>query len=56
MSEIDERRIAALAKEPPRVLRGGVDEAARGEARKLVECQALLPPKAADKGQRDGRR
>ncbi|MGW7572413.1 hypothetical protein [Streptomyces sp. NPDC054765] len=42
MSEVDERRIAELAKEPPRVLRGVAGPGALVEARKLLEQQALM--------------
>lgn len=40
MSEPDERRIAELAEEPPRVLRGGASAKALKEARKVLEIQA----------------
>ncbi|MGQ4491370.1 hypothetical protein ACN6LM_002979 [Streptomyces sp. SAS_281] len=42
MSEVDERRIAEIAKEAPRVLRGGPSRAAQDEARRTVEAMALL--------------
>jgi hypothetical protein len=42
MSEIDERRIAEIAKEPPRVLRSAPDGAAREEAHRIVETMALM--------------
>lgn len=42
MSEIDERRIAEIAKEAPRVLRGKTGQAALDEARRSVEVMALL--------------
>lgn len=42
MSGIDERRVAALAKMPPRILRGQGGVRALEEARKLVECVALM--------------
>ncbi|MDQ0990770.1 hypothetical protein [Streptomyces sp. V3I7] len=42
MSELDERRIEELAKLPPRVVRGSGGLAARGEARKVLEWQALM--------------
>ncbi|MFE3527295.1 hypothetical protein ACFXOD_38210 [Streptomyces sp. NPDC059161] len=40
MSEPDERRIAELAKKPPRILRGGASAKALAEARKVLEVQA----------------
>lgn len=42
MSEVDERRIAEIAKGAPRVLRGVPGEAARGDARRVVEEMALM--------------
>lgn len=42
MSEVDERRIAEIAKGAPRVLRGAPNQAARDDARKVVEVMALL--------------
>ncbi|MFI9391930.1 hypothetical protein ACIG53_13715 [Streptomyces bauhiniae] len=42
MSEVDEQRIAELAKQPPRVLRGCSGPGARSEARKVVEVMALM--------------
>lgn len=50
MSEIDERRIAELAKEPPRVLgrRGAASAAAREEARRVLEWQALIRGREPD--------
>lgn len=47
MSEVDERRIAELAKEPSRVLRGAAGARARDEARKVLEQQALLDRRGA---------
>ncbi|MFF4802253.1 hypothetical protein ACFY1U_28265 [Streptomyces sp. NPDC001351] len=44
MSEPDERRIAELAKEPPRVLRGGASAKALQEARRMLEIQARQEP------------
>lgn len=42
MSEVDERRIAEIAKGAPRVLRGASNQEAGGDARKVVEVMALL--------------
>ncbi|MFF4050423.1 hypothetical protein ACFYZ5_27660 [Streptomyces chartreusis] len=42
MSEPDERRIAELAKKPPRVFRGGASAQALQEARRVLETQALI--------------
>lgn len=42
MSEVDERRIAEIAKGAPRVLRQASSQAAQGEVRKVVEVMALL--------------
>lgn len=42
MSEVDERRIAEIAKGVPRVLRGGPDQEVREEARRVVEAMALM--------------
>jgi hypothetical protein len=42
MSEIDERRIAELAKKPSQLLRRGAGPAALDEARKVLEWQALM--------------
>ena len=56
MSEFDERRIKEWAKEPSRVLRGKGGPAAREEARKVLEWQALMrgeprdPRSSADGG------
>lgn len=47
MAEIDVRRIAELAKEPPHVLRGR-GAGAVGEARKALECQALMVRRKQD--------
>ncbi|MFE2179085.1 hypothetical protein [Streptomyces sp. NPDC059455] len=41
MAEIDEQRIAELAKEPSRVVQGGDESAALEEARKVMGWQAL---------------
>lgn len=51
MSEVDERRIAEIAKEPPRVLRG-VPQAALDEARRTVEVMAFL--RKQERGGRGG--
>jgi hypothetical protein len=48
MSEIDERRIAELTKQPPCLLRGGAGVAARQEARKLLEWQAGMRGRESD--------
>ena len=53
MSEPDERRIAALAKKPPRVLRGGASAQALKEARKVLEAQALISRQQPDAEARD---
>ncbi|GGP99796.1 hypothetical protein [Streptomyces mutabilis] len=56
MSEFDERRIKEWAKQPSRVLRGKGGPAAREEARKVLEWQALMrgepqdPRSSADGG------
>ncbi|MFF2650469.1 hypothetical protein [Streptomyces sp. NPDC058045] len=42
MSEVDERRIAEIAKEAPRVLGGAVGGAAQDDARRAVEVMALM--------------
>jgi hypothetical protein len=44
MPEVDEGRVRELAEQPPRVLPGDASpsESALGEARKLVEYQAVL--------------
>ncbi len=42
MAEIDEQRIAELAKEPSRVVQGGDESVALEEARKVVGWQALI--------------
>ncbi|WP_158073333.1 hypothetical protein [Streptomyces sp. CB02115] len=42
MSELDERRIAEIAKEAPRVLRGSQGEAVRADARRVVEAMGLM--------------
>ncbi|SCE04940.1 hypothetical protein GA0115234_1056203 [Streptomyces sp. DvalAA-43] len=42
MSEVDERRIAEIAKEAPRVLRGVPGKAARDVARRAVEEMAFM--------------
>lgn len=43
MSELDERRIAELAKQPAQVLASeGSSSAARDEARRVLECQAAM--------------
>ncbi|MEU4891003.1 hypothetical protein AB0B12_04595 [Streptomyces sp. NPDC044780] len=45
MSELDERRVAELAKRPAQVLEGGgTQTAAREEARKVLETQAAMRP------------
>lgn len=55
MSEIDERRIAELAKQPPCLLRSGAGVSARQEARKLLEWQAGMRGRESDGGlQEDG--
>jgi hypothetical protein len=41
-SRVDERRIAELAKEPPRVLQEGAGAAEREAARRVVEVMALM--------------
>lgn len=53
MSEIDERRIAELAKQPPCLLRGGAGVSARQEARRLLEWQAGMRGREPDDGQRE---
>lgn len=52
MSELDERRVAEIAKEEPRVLRGAPGSDARRDARRLVEEMALMrrPKRDADDG------
>ena len=42
MSELDEQRIKELAKLTPHVLCGADGSAAREEARKVLECLALI--------------
>ncbi|WP_186343430.1 hypothetical protein [Streptomyces sp. CFMR 7] len=42
MSELDERRVAEIAKEAPRVLRGAPSQEARTDARRVVEEMALM--------------
>jgi hypothetical protein len=42
MSEVDERRIAEIAKGAPRVLRGGVSRSTGDDARRVVEVMALM--------------
>ncbi|MGW1597608.1 hypothetical protein [Streptomyces sp. NPDC002343] len=54
MSEIDERRIAELVKQPPCGLRGKVGAAARAEARKVLEWQAGIRGREPDEGEEDG--
>ncbi|MEU9965442.1 hypothetical protein [Streptomyces malaysiensis] len=45
MSELDEHRVAELAKQPAQVLEGeGIQSAAREEARKVLEAQAVMRP------------
>ncbi len=55
MSEIDERRIAELAKQPPCLFRGGAGVTTRQEARKLLEWQAGMRGREPGDGlQEDG--
>ncbi|MBC9725054.1 hypothetical protein [Streptomyces sp. TRM68367] len=53
MSEPDERRIAELAKKPPRVFRGGASAQAVNEARRVLEAQALISRQQPDGEVRD---
>ncbi|MGW3118477.1 hypothetical protein ACWDBW_15300 [Streptomyces sp. NPDC001107] len=53
MSELDERRIAELAKRPPQVLRGGVSAKAVTEARRVLEAQAAIGRQDLDGELRD---
>ncbi len=53
MSELDERRIAELAKKPPRVIRGGASAQALKEARRVLEAQALIGRQRAGDEERD---
>ncbi|MFE0255144.1 hypothetical protein [Streptomyces sp. NPDC059010] len=42
MSELDEQRIAELAKRPPRVVRGGASAKALKEVRTVLEVMAMM--------------
>lgn len=55
MSEVDERVIAELAKEPPRVLRGAAGPGALEEARKVLKRQALMGGSDQGLNAREGR-
>ncbi|MFE7277235.1 hypothetical protein [Streptomyces sp. NPDC057623] len=50
MSDLDERRIAELAKRPPRVTRGGASAQALKEARRVLEAQALIDSQPLEDG------